>query len=62
MCDINESNPLLLGDLSINLQDLNDHNYMYNDSYDPDVNFINLRKHRGSLMRKNSIHSIQLFI
>lgn len=45
MCDINESNPLLLGDLSINPQDLNYHNY--NDSYDPDVNFINLRKHQG---------------
>lgn len=36
MCDINGSNPLLLGDLSVNSQDLNDHNYMYNDTCDPD--------------------------
>lgn len=47
MCDINESNSISLEDLAIDPQDLTDsRNMMYNDCFDPDINFLNLR-HKG---------------
>lgn len=48
MCDVNESNSISLEDLAIDPQDLTDSkNMMYNDRFDPDINFLNLRKHQG---------------